>query len=182
MEEERGKYYSSGPRVRKKGGERVRSGTRYARHVSSSPWRRGGGRRKRKLEEAREGVVGEGDIARGVGTVAGSRRVEMTLTGVCHCPRQIISNIARCIPILFTSTEAFSRYARAPASSRERGKENRVRARLPRISVCARLRHNCRAFVSYTRIIGLPRHVGPLLFRPSRLFLYFRARKGRRES
>lgn len=48
--------------------------------------------------------------------------------------------------------------------------------------LCMRLRHNCRAFVSYTRIIGLPRHVGPLLFRPSRLFLYFRARKGRRES
>lgn len=24
----------------------------------------------------------------------------MTLTGVCHCPRQIISNTARCIPIL----------------------------------------------------------------------------------
>lgn len=27
-------------------------------------------------------------------------RVEMTLTGVCHCPRQIISNTARCIPTL----------------------------------------------------------------------------------
>lgn len=40
-------------------------------------------------------------------------RVEMTLTGVCHCPRQIISNTARCIPILLPP-RSFLRVHRRP--------------------------------------------------------------------
>lgn len=120
----------------------------------------------------------------------------MTLTGVCHCPRQIISNTARCIPILLPPHRAFSSSSSYSVcgSLVDRGKENSrnsaivcvrecVSARVCRVSVCScatQQLSRVRVVHAHNRFAAPRRFASHLLFRPDRrvfrLSLYSRSK------